>query len=298
MADPHRRPAQERRRVGIDGAVGDDVAAAPRVLGLVADHGVGVGRRRHRGDDRRSTHAQGELACFQGTLPDRRVSVHPVSTAPVPPQRSGRVRGLTVVVDDLDVVAVGVEHEGGVVAGVVLGRARRARRCRGSRPRSRRVERVDDRVVVVRNAMCGFSVGGPATRRTSRRRRRTARARRRVACGPQTGRRGDRLVEARVAATSATRIHRWSMQPPCGAGPRGGPPRRCCRRDRAGTRRSSRACTRARPGRPSSRYPASTPARWNASTCSREGATKATCRLPGGRTGRLGRATSRSRATR
>ncbi len=56
-----------------------------------------------------------------------------------PARRPGR-RALAVVVHDLDVVAVGVEHERAVVALVVLAGARRALRCRGTPPRSQRGE--------------------------------------------------------------------------------------------------------------------------------------------------------------
>ena len=59
---------------------------------------------------------------------------------------------------------------------------------------------------------------------------------------------------------------------------RGGPPRRCCRRGRAGSRRSSRRGTAgAAPARRRRGGPPAVPARQKASTCSRERAPKATC---------------------
>ena len=54
------------------------------------------------------------------------------------PATRSRSAASSVVVHRLDVVSVGIEDEGADVARVVLAAARRARRCRGIRPRSRR----------------------------------------------------------------------------------------------------------------------------------------------------------------
>ena len=68
--------------------------------------------------------------------------------------------GAPVVVDGLDVVAVGVEHEGGVVARVVAALAG-PRRCRGRRPRARAWNASTVSSPGAGNAMCTCSLGAP-----------------------------------------------------------------------------------------------------------------------------------------
>ena len=185
--------------------------------------------------------------------------------------------------DRFDVVAVRVEHEGAVVAGVVLGAlagravvaeagldARRggtpppsrgrARGTRGGRSPSRGSsctsanERAAARDVEAARVAVAGRVGRPSAR-PSRRRAVTRRGRGR---GSRGGRAGSRPRAAR----------------------RGARPRRCCRPGRARRRRSRTASTagaaraRRRPG-----WPAAVIARHQSSTASREEATSARCRL-------------------
>ena len=81
--------------------------------------------------------------------------------APAASRTSGS--SAAVVEDGLDVVAVGVEHEGAVVAGVVLGPLARRAVVAVARAGRGAVERLDGRVGRrAGNAMCRFSVGGPS----------------------------------------------------------------------------------------------------------------------------------------
>jgi hypothetical protein len=74
VADLHRRAAEEGGRDRVHEVAGDDVAAARRVLRLVADgRVVGAGGGRHRRYQRRGAEAEAECSCFQGVLLERRV---------------------------------------------------------------------------------------------------------------------------------------------------------------------------------------------------------------------------------
>jgi hypothetical protein len=173
----------------------------------------------------------------------------------------------------------------GVVARAVLRALAQAARVGVSRLERGAVERVDG--LVRRRRERHVHVLGARRLRRPRTRRRGRRAGRGWGCrrGPRTPRAGR---SSRRSGWPRRRRRRGSTRGRCGrrcAARRGGPPRRCCRRGRGATPRSSRARTAGarRAGRRRGSPPLCRPAR-NSSTCSREGASQATCsRRVGGR---------------